>query len=191
MAYAMPPNVRESDVGVIASGELDHKTCSKIIELHKSSQNLNINGRIQDNSTNVIDVSVRQTDVFVIHEDFDWVDKLIIDCATTANEQFDFNVTGLIERPQLLKYSSPSKGYDWHLDIGLGDSSTRKISVSILLNDDYEGGELAFFTNGETDIKPDKGVAVAFPSYLPHRVLPVTRGIRWSLVCWIAGEPFR
>ena len=129
--------------------------------------------------------------VFVIHEYHSWVDELIINCATQANDQFDFNLTGLMERPQLLKYSAPSSGYDWHLDIGLGDASTRKISISILLNEDYEGGDLCFFTEGETQVSPDMGTAVAFPSYLPHRVMPVTKGVRWSLVCWIAGEPFR
>ena len=191
MALAIPPKLRELDVGVMAADQINQKTCAALIDLHKDSKNLAVQGRIQHDNSNVVDMQVRQTEVFVINEDFRWVDELIVNCAIEANKQFNFNLTGLLERPQLLKYSAPSQGYDWHLDIGLGDSSTRKISISILLNDDYKGGDLAFFTDGESHINPDKGTAVAFPSYLPHRVTPLTEGIRWSLVCWIAGEPFR
>tara|TARA_Y100000114_G_scaffold85334_1_gene78856 strand:+ start:545 stop:1120 length:576 start_codon:yes stop_codon:yes gene_type:complete len=191
MAHALPPKLRDKEVGVMAPTEISKDICQKIIELHKDSRNVSVQGKIQQDNSNIVNVNVRQTEVFIIHECHEWVDELILNCAKLANDQFDFAVTGLFERPQLLKYSAPSNGYDWHLDIGMGDSSTRKISISILLNDDYEGGELAFFTDGETDIKPDCGTAVAFPSYLSHRVLPITRGIRWSLVCWVAGDPFR
>ena len=191
MAYALPPKLRETEVGVMAANQIDQTMCKRLIALHQDSKNVNVKGRIQQDNSNVVNVDVRQTDVFIIHERHSWVDELILNCAKIVNEQFDFAVTGLLERPQLLRYAAPSKGYDWHLDIGMGDSSTRKISVSLLLNDDYEGGELGFFTDGETDVKPDIGTAIAFPSYLSHRVLPVTKGVRWSLVCWIAGEPFR
>ena len=191
MAYALPPKLRETEVGVMAANQIDQTMCKRLIALHQDSKNVNVKGRIQQDNSNVVNGDVRQTDVFIIHERHSWVDELILNCAKIANEQFDFAVTRLLERPQLLRYAAPSKGYDWHLDIGMGDSSTRKISVSLLLNDDYEGGELGFFTDGETDVKPDIGTAIAFPSYLSHRVLPVTKGVRWSLVCWIAGEPFR
>lgn len=43
-----------------------------------------------------------------------------------------------------MKYTAPSSGYGWHIDIGAdGIAAQRKIAVSILLNDDYEGGEMA------------------------------------------------
>ena len=176
---------------MMAADEISFAACASIMELHKDSRNSLVQGKIQDNNSNVVNVGVRETEVYIIHEFHSWVDELIINCARLANDQFEFNLTGLLERPQLLKYNAPSNGYDWHLDIGQGDSSTRKISISILLNDGYEGGDLAFFTDGETQVNPDRGTAIAFPSYLPHRVMPVTKGTRWSLVCWIAGEPFR
>lgn len=191
MGLAFPPQMRSSDIGVMAAGNVPSSQRQKIIALHENSQNLSVKGQVQRESSNVIEVSKRQTQVFVIHEDFVWVDQLIMELALEANKQFQFNITGLIERPQLLRYSSPSTGYDWHMDIGSGDHSTRKISVSIILNDDYEGGDLFFFQDGPQSVSPDAGVAVAFPSFLPHKVAPVTRGTRWSLVCWIAGEPFR
>ena len=97
----------------------------------------------------------------------------------------------MMERPQLLKYSAPSKGYDWHVDLGNGDSSTRKLGFSILLNDDFEGGEFLVFNNGIQTVNLEKNQILVFPSFLPHKVNPIKEGIRWSLVCWIHGRCFR
>ena len=191
MSMVIPPNHRQGELGVISPLELDKVQCGDIIELHKDPQNVHKTARINAENSNVVDLKTRDTDVWVIHEDHHWVDALICTAALTANQTFELNISGLMERPQLLRYKAPSNGYDWHMDIGRGDASTRKISISILLNDDYEGGELGFFITGDQSIKPDAGQAIAFPSFLPHRVTPLTNGIRWSLVCWITGEPFR
>ena len=191
MGLAFPPTNRDDDIGVMAAGDLDAAVCQSIIDLHKNSKNFKVRGRVQREGGDVVEVMTRQTEVCVIHEDFDWVDNLIMDATLTANRTYNFNITGLIERPQLLKYAAPSKGYDWHLDIGSGDHSTRKISISMILNSDFDGGDLCFFGDGEGSITPDAGVIVCFPSFMPHKVAPVTRGTRWSLVCWVAGEPFR
>jgi PKHD-type hydroxylase len=66
--------------------------------------------------------------------------------------------------------------------------------------EDYEGGELEFdFRNMDPDkptirkcaeIKP-RGSIVVFPSHVWHRVKPVTKGTRYSLVIWNLGYPFR
>jgi len=74
--------------------------------------------------------------------------------------------------------------------------TVRKISASILLNDNFSGGEFDFATLTEgkiknTEVKPKKGDAIFFPSYLQHRVRPVKDGTRYSLVCWFAGPPFK
>lgn len=191
MSMVIPPKHREGDLGVISPLEIDAKQCKDIIALHKDSQNIHKTARIQSDTSNVVNIETRDTDVWVIHENNAWVDAIICTAALTANQTFDLNISGLMERPQLLRYKAPSKGYDWHTDIGRGDASNRKISLSILLNDDYEGGDLAFFLTGEQSLKPDAGQAIAFPSFLPHRVTPLTKGIRWSLVCWITGDPFR
>ena len=64
---------------------------------------------------------------------------------------------------------------------------------------DYEGGELEFqFRNQDdptltrtcTEILP-RGSIVVFPSFVWHRVKPVTKGTRYSLVIWNLGYPFR
>jgi|9_EtaG_2_1085328.scaffolds.fasta_scaffold00121_29 PKHD-type hydroxylase len=191
MSMAIPPKAAERELGVMSAFQLSQDDCDKIINLHKDSQNPHKTGRIQTDNSNVVDIKTRDTDIWVIHENNQWVDALICTAAITANDQFQLNLSGLVERPQLLKYHAPSRGYDWHTDIGHGDHSTRKISISIILNDGYEGGDMGFFSTGETLITPDRGMAVCFPAFMPHRVTPVTKGIRWSLVCWVSGDPFR
>jgi PKHD-type hydroxylase len=76
----------------------------------------------------------------------------------------------------------------------------RKLSVTISLNDQsqYDGGNLQFDLGPHrpdrfhtcTEIRP-KGSVIVFPSYVHHQVTPVTRGTRYSLVCWNLGAPFR
>jgi len=195
MSLAIPPNLRDKDIGVIQCGEFSAAQCDALISMSKNPINILKQGRVNSADQKVVDLKKRDVDVWLINEDekFDDmpIDQMLCVLAVYANQTFDFNVTGLLERPQLLRYGEGSKGYDWHLDIGTGDASTRKISVSVLLNSDYKGGELAFFSEGSQMMKADAGVAVAFPSFLPHKVMPVTKGERWSLVAWFAGEPFR
>ena len=193
MALAIPPKIRENDIGVMSALEIDKSQCRDIIALHNNSQNIQKTGRIRSENSNIVNMKKRDVDVWVIHEEFAWVDALICTAAVSANLLYDFDLVGLVERPQLLRYKSPSEGYDWHLDIGTGDASTRKISISLALNDpnEYEGGQLSFFMTGVQSVDIPQGTAVAFPSFTPHKVEPVTKGERWSLVCWITGQPFR
>jgi Rps23 Pro-64 3,4-dihydroxylase Tpa1-like proline 4-hydroxylase len=61
----------------------------------------------------------------------------------------------------------------------------RAVSCSFMLNDDYEGGEFAFF-NRELVYKLKKGSCIMFPSNFmyPHEIMPVTSGTRYSIVTW-------
>lgn len=84
--------------------------------------------------------------------------------------------------------------YDWHLDIGKGAGSIRKISFVVQLSEetDYEGGELELLSNVHPKTQPKtRGTIVLFPSYILHRVTRVTRGSRMSLVGWVGGPPYR
>jgi PKHD-type hydroxylase len=57
---------------------------------------------------------------------------------------------------------------------------------------EYDGGDLEIFTGTESvALEKKKGIIHAFPSYVMHRVTPVTRGTRRTLVVWIAGPKFR
>ena len=116
------------------------------------------------------------------------------------NWNFDYDA---IEDLQFTRYDK-SQHYNWHAD----QTSTvyhdeelsgkiRKISFSIILNDDYEGGDFQFEVGApyEEDriitLTPSKGCAIVFPSFKFHRVTPVTKGVRYSLVGWICGKPYR
>jgi PKHD-type hydroxylase len=72
--------------------------------------------------------------------------------------------------------------------------NTRKISITVQLSDpnDYEGGVLELNVgNTIVQMPKEKGCAVLFPSYILHRVTPVTKGIRKSLVLWVGGTTFK
>ena len=80
--------------------------------------------------------------------------------------------------------------FDIHMDLSDGDtSSLRKISVTVLLNDSYEGGKLAFDILPElSENYPEIGDMIIFPSYLTHKVEPITSGVRWALTGWVLGD---
>ena len=73
----------------------------------------------------------------------------------------------------------------------------RKLSLTLLLNEGYEGGHFEFTRYGNECIKVVRpefskaGSIIVFPSHLEHRVTEVTRGVRHSLVAWFMGPPFK
>jgi PKHD-type hydroxylase len=115
-----------------------------------------------------------------------------------ANVQAGWNFTlSNLEPLQYTVYDS-NQHYGWHVDVDLNNVSEfqRKLSFSLLLSDDYEGGELQIeggSPSTEERVKTvplKRGDMVVFPSYVWHRVTPVTRGRRISLVGWVDGPPF-
>ena len=107
---------------------------------------------------------------------------------------FGFDDIRITEQAQFTEY--PEGGfYDWHMDCDVNmqhEPPVRKISMTLLLNDpsEFEGGDLELMAPGKfAELK--QGHAIIFASFLNHRVNPVTRGIRQSLVCWFGGKPFK
>jgi predicted 2-oxoglutarate/Fe(II)-dependent dioxygenase YbiX len=190
MALAIPPNVETSSHGLVGLDPLSPDVSNKL--LHLAHDIDPIAGRVQSKGTNKYEsvVNIRDVQAYIIHEDLVWVDELIIQYAVDANRTFGYNISGLLERPQLLRYTAPSNGYDWHSDIGNGDASNRKISLSIVLQSNYEGGDFCVFSEGEQVVPLEPLDCVAFSSFLPHRIAPITKGERWALVSWIAGPSF-
>ena len=85
--------------------------------------------------------------------------------------------------------------YNWHVDSFLDhpkEPPVRKLSMSCLLSPDneFEGGGMEFFTNGN-EAKLKQGQAIFFASYIRHRIKPVEKGNRKSLVVWFGGPPFK
>lgn len=189
MPQALPPSNRDEDIGVLCPAVLSSTQIKRILSLTETMPK--VDGRIQSDGQIVQNKEYRDTEIFVIDESEFWLDDLILSIIAQANLTYQFEISGLIERPQILHYPENSIGYDWHMDIGTGDHSTRKISLSCMLNDDYEGGELSFFLNGEASLSPSIGQCISFPAFMPHRVKKVTKGSRLALVAWISGTPFR
>jgi PKHD-type hydroxylase len=124
-----------------------------------------------------------------------WLYERIWDAAQEVNRRgFGVHISAVEGNIQLARYDSADEGfYDWHTDFA-GFRPLRKISMSVQLSrpDDYDGGELElFFSNRPQSLEKARGALLAFPSFVLHRVAPVTRGTRWSLVAWILGDRWR
>ena len=126
------------------------------------------------------------------------------------NFEWDFS-----ESCQFTKYGL-NQYYGWHCDSWdvpynkpedpNSHGKIRKLSVTISLSDpsEYEGGNLEFDMRNQKDwnnakekaiyecheIRP-RGSIIVFPSFVWHRVKPVTKGTRYSLVVWNLGQPWR
>lgn len=145
-------------------------------------------------SNNVSDSNVRRSKVFFVEDDD--VQNTMLGFIREANRQaFGADISSI--ECQFARYDSEDQGfYDWHLDIGFGDSNLaleRKISAVILLSDvsEFSGGEFSFATEHGKPVGLGKGSVVTFPSFLAHRVAPVTKGTRYSMVAWAEGSPWR
>lgn len=137
-------------------------------------------------------VEIRQTSVCFLEDLEKWqsIYRVIEEVARGASEWYGFEIRG-VQAAQVSRYET-GQFYNWHMDLGTEGTSGRKLSLSVELSDSasYEGGIMEF----DNDYKPhdrQRGSAVVFPSYLRHRVTPVTRGVRYSLVAWIVGPGFK
>ena len=107
-----------------------------------------------------------------------------------ANRIWNYNIHRL-EKVQLSKYEVGGH-YDWHMDskVPVNDEQ-RKLSISILLNEDFDGGGLVIEPNKDENVLKSQGDIVVFPSFLQHKVIPVTDGTRYTAVSWAYGPTFR
>ena len=139
-----------------------------------------------------------------------WIYNSIIPLVKEANRAAGWNFEWSIsENCQWTKYAE-TQHYTWHQDswskpYNKPNENTygliRKLSVTVSLvdGDNYEGGDLEFDLRNRNDSKSNiitskpartKGSVIVFPSFVWHRVAPVTKGTRYSLVIWNLGRPF-
>jgi len=93
---------------------------------------------------------------------------------------------------EFLMYDVNGK-YETHVDTFHQHSNeTRKLTILVFLNDDFEGGKFYIATNNER-MYPEqkKGSVLIFPSFMPHGVEPITKGVRYSVVTWMVGPYFK
>jgi predicted 2-oxoglutarate/Fe(II)-dependent dioxygenase YbiX len=174
-----------------AAGFLTDAEIDRLIADHESQLT---EGRLGPGNTNA---QIRRSQVVMLgtEERYAWLYERLWSAAQECNRLFFcVDIAGVETNVQLARYDGASLGfYDWHTDFA-GIRPLRKISISIQLSrpEDYDGGDLELMYG----IQPQKldrtrGVLIAFPSFMLHRVTPVTRGTRWSLVAWILGTRWR
>jgi len=117
--------------------------------------------------------------------------------AVVANRElgWNFELDGITPQLQATRYAAEGREhYSWHMDWGAGRTRFRKVTVVAHLTDggEYEGGALQL-SNGSVPVEAVQraGTCTVFPSFLLHRVTPVTAGTRLGLVAWALGPSFR
>ena len=199
-------------------GAIDKNTCNAIKKLTKNKwekSGVNTKKDITDEERKTgaklipgIDKNKRISDIVWTHDQ--WVYETIWPWMEEANEKAGWKYD--IKAAEDMQITRYKKGgfYHFHRD-GKGDhlsvydkpdneflhGHVRKLSMTVLLNANYEGGEFQFATygNGKCEINTPEfnkiGSIIVFPSEMEHRVAPVTKGIRYSLVVWFLGPPFK
>jgi len=118
-----------------------------------------------------------------------WCFDKMLAVAMAANKLFEFDID-FFEALQLTRYDEGDH-YNWHFDLGPGKMGNRKMSITVQLSspDDYEGGDLEIQLIDAQDFSAPReiGSVSVFPSFMKHRVTPVTKGTRYSLVVWASG----
>ena len=175
-------------------GELSSEICNKIIQ-EGHAQRM-IKGTID--AEGIVNEKMRKSKLCWLPEN-GWVDNLLFNYVSRANlyNNWNFSLTSR-EKPQFTVYEE-GEHYDWHRDCDVTRDLQRKISVTVQLSDpsSYEGGELhirdywneneifSWHPGGKV-----QGTIIIFGSSLRHRVFPVTKGVRYSLVQWYSGPDF-
>ena len=126
----------------------------------------------------------------------DEIGNLLWPYVQSAAEAMNIDIAPMCELQYTEYHGSQGGKYDWHHDVdwNRADGFDRKLSVTVQLSDpeDYEGGIFEFGDVEQPSAEcRDKGTILIFPSYLPHRVTPVTSGVRKTLVAWFEGPTWR
>lgn len=187
------PILPQNDALVMPTGRTRYFSPQECAQIRGLATQYPATKAITSDGASAISYENRNTTVSTLYPESDtnWIfDKLE---AAVANlmQHFRFEVVGFYEGAQLYRY--PTGGFlNPHMDIGKGYMSTRKLGITVQLSeaDSYDGGELEFIDSTETAPR-EVGTIVVFPTYMSHRVRPVTRGERFSLVSWVHGPPFR
>ena len=199
------------------TGALSTKFCKELLDYGQQKEDkMALTGNFTDQNTltqqQVKNLKKKRDSNIVWISDW-WVYKHVLPFVDEANKQAGWNFNwNYSENCQFTKYE-PGQFYGWHQDSfektynTPNDPNThnkiRKLSVTCSLSDPstYKGGELEFYqgdperSNKKSIMKctqiSQQGSIVVFPSFMWHRVCPVTEGTRHSLVVWNLGEEFK
>lgn len=128
-----------------------------------------------------------------------WIFDRLLNATQEINEKdYNFDLWGF-DHFQYTVYNV-NEEYKAHSDIIYTASKfktlTRKLSISLVLSDnyEYEGGEFQIINSEQSEastVEQKKGRLIVFPSWMVHKVKPVTRGVRKSIVVWVVGPQFK
>jgi PKHD-type hydroxylase len=189
MTNSSPLKIYDHGIGAFTAEELDtlERYCDGLVLTR---------GHLAGLSQGSYDDVIRITQIASIKQkpEIMWFYERLAEIVRGLNgRSYRFDLRGFSEAPQYMVYRDSEGGhFDWHMD--MGPQPPRKFSLTIQLSDPshYEGCELQFNTGTVIASAPkNRGVAIGFPSYMIHRVTPITAGTRKAIVAWVTGPDFK
>jgi PKHD-type hydroxylase len=189
---------------MLYEGVVSPDICNSLV--NRFNENSYKDATVGGNSSPITNKKIRDAQIQWAEKN-DLLECILARFITQANQEalWNFDITEP-EIVQIGKYEE-NQFYKQHIDsyikgpdviaTGLGGKliipmlSQRKISASLLLNNEseYEGGDLIILD--ETVETKKQGSIIVFPSFMAHQVTPVTSGVRYSAVCWMAGPKWK
>jgi PKHD-type hydroxylase len=171
--------------------------CQMIIEAGRSEpKQMGLVGNRKSTTNSELNTNTRISHISWIpfnkmHEMYKDLERVM---QNTNGNHFGFENVKITEYAQYTEYSEGGF-YQWHMDSDVNfktEPPVRKISMTLLLSheSEFEGGDLELMEEGKSK-KLQQGQAIFFASFIRHRVTPVIRGNRKSLVVWFGGTPFK
>ena len=198
--YIFPNAIPKKECKTLLKYCLKHSDFEDASVINKGFTDVNGGEEVEESSRK--DHEMRKTAVSFIIDKENMMNEIVWGFIRQANAEF-FNYS--LEYFQAIQFARYKDGghYDWHQDASPQDLANegRKLSLTMSLTDDttYDGGLLQFYNGGkvyedkdhdvERDIK-SVGSVIVFDSRDWHRVTPVTKGTRYSIVCWTVGPNF-
>jgi len=152
----------EMSPAITAGGYTDYRSCKEYVLIPNAYE-------VYDADTKLLFDNVENVFQYVINE------------YITAFPEVESSILKQHSGFQILKYEEDDN-YQTHVDDF--KQAFRRLSISIVLNDNFKGGDLKFFNKEQYTVR--KNQAIVFPSswQYPHQVTPVTEGTRWAIVIW-------
>lgn len=192
--YWLSSQAGPEDVWAIWNNGFSEAEIADVIKLGEARRK----GEAVVSSEGVEDHIIRQSKVSWIEqsEETVWLYDKIGWIARQLNGQFfRFNLDGFAESFQYTTYDQEGSHYDWHMDKGISNGlPPRKLSFVLQLSDpsEYEGGDLEIMAGKIVEkVEKKRGLVTAFPAWVLHRVTPITKGTRRTLVVWSCGPAFK
>lgn len=180
--------------------ELNSRFCSEIIKFG-TKLGQDVSGGLYEEGSTIKDEAIRKSKVTWINSnEIIEIFKMYIEVAN-VKAGWNFDVCSY-EVPQFSEYEEGGH-YDWHVDTGVEateENLYRKLSISVNLNEDYEGGDFEVQrwcppnSSARSVVVKEMhkaGSIIVFPAFMHHRIKPVTKGVRHSLVGWFRGPAFQ